>query len=59
VVHYLNGKVHVEVFLNSTGEDSQQLAELSAAIREVAQKAQDIGDVSVYIQHEMHKNSAR
>jgi cation diffusion facilitator family transporter len=58
VVHYLNGKVHVEVFLNSTGEDSQQLAELSAAIREVAQKAQDIGDVSVYIQHEMHKNSA-
>ena len=59
VVHYLNGKVHVEVFLNSTGEDSQQLAELSAAIREVAQKAQDIGDVSVYIQHQMHKNSAR
>jgi cation diffusion facilitator family transporter len=58
VVHYLNGKVHVEVFLNSTGEDSQQLAELSAAIREVAQKAQDIGDVSVYIQHEMHKSSA-
>jgi cation diffusion facilitator family transporter len=58
VVHYLIGNVHVEVFLNSTGEDSQQLAELSAAIREVAQKAQDIGDVSVYIQHEMHKNSA-
>jgi cation diffusion facilitator family transporter len=58
VVHYLNGKVHVEVFLNSTGEDSQQLAELSAAIREVAQKAQDIGDVNVYIQHEMHKSSA-
>jgi cation diffusion facilitator family transporter len=54
VVHYLNGKVHVEVFLNSTGEDSQQLADLSAAIREAAQKAQDIGDVSVYIQHEMH-----
>ncbi len=54
VVHYLNGKVHVEVFLNSTGEDSQQLADLSAAIREAAQKAQDIGDVSVYIQHETH-----
>ena len=54
VVHYLNGKVHVEVFLNSTGEDTQQLADLSAAIREAAQKAQDIGDVSVYIQHEMH-----
>ena len=51
VVHYLDGKVHVEVFLNSTGEDSQQLAELSGAIRESAQRAQDIGDVSVYVQH--------
>jgi cation diffusion facilitator family transporter len=51
VVHYLNGKVHVEVFLNSTGEDSQQLAELSTTIRESAQRAQDIGDVSVYVQH--------
>lgn len=52
VVHYLNGKVHVEVFLNSTGEESGQLAELSTAIRESAQKAQDIGDVNVYVQHE-------
>jgi len=52
VVHYLDGKVHVEVFLNSTGEESQQLAELSTAIRESAQKAQDIGDVNVYVQHE-------
>ncbi|MGB5177393.1 MAG: cation diffusion facilitator family transporter [Gammaproteobacteria bacterium] len=51
VVHYLDGKVHVEVFLNSTGEDSQQLAELSTTIRESAQRAQDIGDVSVYVQH--------
>jgi len=51
VVHYLDGKVHVEVFLSSTGEDSQQLAELSGAIRESAQRAQDIGDVSVYVQH--------
>ena len=51
VVHYLDGKVHVEVFLNSTGEDTQQLAELSGAIRESAQRAQDIGDVSVYVQH--------
>jgi len=52
VVHYLDGKVHVEVFLNSTGEESGQLAELSTAIRESAQKAQDIGDVNVYVQHE-------
>ena len=51
VVHYLDGKVHVEVFLNSTGEDSRRLAELSTAIRESAQQAQDIGDVSVYVQH--------
>jgi len=51
VVHYLDGKVHVEVFLNSTGEDSRQLTELSTAIRESSQKAQDIGDVSVYVQH--------
>ena len=52
VVHYLDGQVHVEVFLHSTGEDSQQLAELSRAIRESAQGAQDIGDVSVYVQHD-------
>ena len=51
VVHYLDGKVHVEVFLNSTGEDTEQLAELSGAIRESAQRAQDIGDVSVYVQY--------
>jgi cation diffusion facilitator family transporter len=50
VVHYLDGQVHVEVFLHSTGEDSQQLSELSRAIRESAQGAQDIGDVSVYVQ---------
>jgi len=50
VVHYLDGQVHVEVFLHSTGEDSQQLSELSRAIRESAQGAQDIGDVSVYAQ---------
>lgn len=52
VVHYLDGQVHVEVFLHSTGEDSQQLSELSRAIRESAQGAQDIGDVSVYVQHD-------
>ncbi len=51
VVHYLDGKVHVEVFLNSTGEDSQRLAELSTAIRESAQRAQNIGDVRVYVKH--------
>ena len=51
VVHYLDGKVHVEVFLKSAGEETQQLVELSTAIRESAQKAQDIGDVSVYVQH--------
>ena len=53
VVHYLDGKVHVEVFLKSAGEETQQLVELSTAIRESAQKAQDIGDVSVYVQHEV------
>jgi cation diffusion facilitator family transporter len=50
VVHYLDGQVHVEVFLHSTGEDSEQLSEFSRAIRESAQGAQDIGDVSVYVQ---------
>ena len=49
VLHYLNGKVHVEVFLKSGDMELQPLVELAAAIREVARKAQDIGEVDVYV----------
>ena len=50
VLHYLDGKVHVDVFLKHGAEDMQQLVGLSAAIREAAGKAQDIGEVTVYVQ---------
>jgi cation diffusion facilitator family transporter len=50
VLHYLDGKVHVDVFLKSGGQEPRQLVGLSAEIRESARKARDIGEVRVYIQ---------
>jgi cation diffusion facilitator family transporter len=49
VLHYLDGKVHVEVFLKRAGRQSEQFDGLSRAIRESAHRAQDIGSVSVYV----------
>jgi cation diffusion facilitator family transporter len=48
VLHYLNGKVHVDVFVRrgDLGQDAQ--AELSAAIRTTAAQAEDVGEVQVY-----------
>ena len=51
VLHYLDGKVHIDVFLKDGGQGPQQLVELTTAIREAAGKAQDIGAVNVYVQH--------
>jgi len=48
VLHYLDGKVHVDVFVRrgDLGQDAQ--AELSAAIRTRAAQAEDVGEVQVY-----------
>jgi hypothetical protein len=50
VLHYLDGKVRVDVFLPLNGMGPEKSAELSAMIREAALKAEDIGGVSVYYQ---------
>jgi len=51
VLHYLDGKVHIDVFLKDGGQELQQLVEQSAKIRDAAHKVPDIGDVKVYVQH--------
>lgn len=50
VLHYLDGKVHVDVYLPMQGLDPESLLELSAAIRGAAVQAEDIGVVRVYYQ---------
>ena len=50
VLHYLDGKVHIDIFLKGDGQASQQLVGLSTAIREAALREQDIGAVNVYVQ---------
>jgi len=50
VLHYLDGKVHVDVFLPLNGMSPEKSDELSAMIREAALKAEDIGEVCVYYQ---------
>ncbi len=51
VLHYLDGKVHIDVFLKDGGQELQQLVEQTAKIRDAAHKVPDIGDVKVYVQH--------
>ena len=48
VLHYLDGKVHVDVYLPVSGVSLEPPLELSATISEAAKKAEDIGDVRVY-----------
>ena len=50
VLHYLDGKVHVDVFLPLNGMSPEKSDALSAMIREAALKAEDIGEVCVYYQ---------
>ena len=50
VLHYLDGKVHVDVYLPVQGLSPESQLELSAAIRGAAIQAEDIGDVRVYYQ---------
>jgi cation diffusion facilitator family transporter len=48
VLHYLDGKIHVDVFVDGQGRVADDLAELSVSIRTAASKVEDIGDVNVY-----------
>jgi cation diffusion facilitator family transporter len=48
VLHYLDGKVHVDVFIDGAVRPLEELAELSASIRASARQIEDIGEVAVY-----------
>ena len=50
VLHYLDGKVHVDVFLLQNGMSPENTKALTAMIREAALRVEDIGNVSVYYQ---------
>ena len=50
ILHYLNGKVHVDVFLFQNGMSPEKSAELTTMISEAALRAEDIGKVKVYYQ---------
>ena len=49
VLHYLSGKIHVEVFLQATGARMEQALGLAEAVRTRAQQVADIGPVQVYV----------
>jgi cation diffusion facilitator family transporter len=48
LLHYLDGKVHVEVFLQPVEMDAAGRKKLAKAIRKSARKEDDIGNVEVY-----------
>ncbi len=48
VLHYLDGKVHVDVFLEGPVRPAAELAGLSDSIRAGARRIEDIGEVAVY-----------
>jgi cation diffusion facilitator family transporter len=47
MLHYLDGKVHVDVFMKMGGLESAAMAGLSERIRTAARQADDIGEVTV------------
>jgi len=47
MLHYLDGKVHVDIFMNMGGLEAGAMTGLSERIRAAAQQADDIGEVSV------------
>jgi cation diffusion facilitator family transporter len=48
VLHYLDGKVHVDVYLPMPAHPAQACDELAAALTAAARQAEDIGQVRVY-----------
>lgn len=49
VLHYLSGKIQVEVFLQATGARMEQALGLADAVRARARQVADIGSVQVYV----------
>ena len=47
MLHYLDGKVHVDVFIKMEGLETGAMTDLSDRIRAAAQQEDDIGDVTV------------
>jgi cation diffusion facilitator family transporter len=48
VLHYLDGKVHVDLYLGKQSGTVEELDARATAIREAARQAEDIGEVRVY-----------
>jgi hypothetical protein len=48
VLHYLGGKVHVDLYLGKPSGTAEELDARATTIREAARQAQDIGEVRVY-----------
>jgi cation diffusion facilitator family transporter len=48
VLHYLDGKVHVDIFVNPVDTDAAGRKKLAGMIRKTARKVDDIGNVEVY-----------
>ena len=48
VLHYLDGKVHVDVFVHQVDMDAAGRDKLADTIRKSARKEDDIGNVEVY-----------
>ncbi len=49
VLHYLDGKIHVDVFLDASRGTPGRARELSGPVREAALRAEDVGTVNVYV----------
>ncbi len=47
MLHYLDGKVHVDIFMKPTGMDAGSMVALTERVRTAARRADDIGDVTV------------
>jgi len=50
VLHYLDGRVDVDVYLPLSEVGADKSGELSVLIRKAASQAEDVGDVRVYYQ---------
>ena len=47
MLHYLDGKVHVDVFIYMDGMEAGAMDSLSERVRTAARRAEDIGEVTV------------
>ena len=52
ILHYLDGKAHVDVYLPLPDAPHQELQKLARAVANAARQAEDIGDVQVYFGNE-------